>query len=364
LTDIIEKGNIVGYKKQLSKINLWRKYTMIKRYLLIGVVSVAGLLIVAAIITGNTNFSDQQKRPALSESTANIQTAVPKANNIEVTAAKSNAAKAVLDVQGMSCSGCINEIKSSLAGINGVGDVLVDLNSGRVEVFYDSSKVKDLGRISAAITAVGYPASLKQTLTKDEVETENRFFTSRSKLYIAAAGEWEISRQDFDAELLNSKNRYKKVYGNSVFTGDQGDALLQRLQSQIASGLISEGIQMQEVRKAGFKLPAKTVEVEFDEYLAEKGITQQEFKKILKDSGYDYSYFYKKFENRLTIDHYLNDKVLAGLSNDLEKKQRYSDWYNNASLLAKVVYYDKNLETIVKNSSAGGGCGTSCSTKQ
>ena len=140
---------------------------------------------------------------------------------------------------------------------------------------------------------------------------------------------------------------------------------MQRLQSQIASSLISEGIQMQEVRKAGFKLPANTVEAEFDEYLTEKGISRQEFKKLLQDSGYDYGYFYKKFENRLTIDQYLNDTVLSGLSNDLEKRQHYSDWFNNARLLAKVVYYDKNLENIVKNSSAGsGGCGNSCSTKK
>ena len=61
----------------------------------------------------------------------------------------------------------------------------------------------------------------------------------------------------------------------------------------------------------------------------------------------------------------VNDAVLAGFSNDLEKKQHYSDWFNNARLLVKVVYYDKNLETIVQNSSAGaGGCGNSCSTKQ
>ncbi|CAB1064907.1 hypothetical protein D1BOALGB6SA_9704 [Olavius sp. associated proteobacterium Delta 1] len=338
---------------------------MIKRYLLIGVVSVAGLLIVAAIITANTNTGDLQKTAVLSESTTNITTAVPKANNNGATAAKSNAAKAVLDVQGMSCSGCIYQIKSGLAGINGISDVLVDLNSGRVEVFYDRSQVKDLEKIASAITAVGYPATLKQTMTEDEIEKENNLFASRSKLYIAAVGDWEISRGDFDNELTHARTRYEKAYGKNVFTGDQGGALMQRLQSQIASSLISEGIQMQEVRKTGFKLPAKTIAAEFDEYLSEKGISRQEFKKVVKDSGYDYGYFYKKFENRLTIDQYLNDTVLSGLSNDLEKRQQYSDWFNNARLLAKVVYYDKNLENIVKNSSAGGGgCGSSCSAKQ
>ena len=337
---------------------------MIKRYLLIGVVSVAGLLIVAAIITANPTTGDQQKTAALSDSTANTTSAVPKEKNNGTGANKPNRARAVFDVQGMSCSGCIYTIKSGLADISGISDVLVDINSGRVEVFYDRTRMKDLKKVAAAITAVGYPATLKQTMTENEVAKENNLFASRAKLYIAAVGDWEISRGDFDNELSHARGRYEKAYGKNVFTGEQGGALMQRLQSQIASNLISEGIQMQEVRRAGFKLPANTVESEFDKYLTKKGVTRQEFEERLRDSGYDYGYFYKKFENRLTIDQYLNDTVLSGLSNDLEKRQHYSDWFNNARLLAKVVYYDKDLEKIVKNSSAGGGCGNSCSTKK
>jgi len=246
---------------------------------------------------------------------------------------------------------------------NGISDVLVDLNSGRVEVFYDSTKLKDLGRITAAITAVGYPATLKQTLTKDEVEKEYKVFASRAKLYVAAVGDWEISREDFNTELSHLRNRYQKVYGENIFAGDQGSALLQRLQSQVASNLISEGIQMQEVRKAGFRLPKQIFEQEFADYLTKKDSTRDQFEQALKDAGYDYAYFVKKFENRVTIDRYLNEKILSGLTNDLEKRQHYADWYNNAQLLAKVVYYDKNLENLVKNNSAGAGCGSSC-TKQ
>ena len=337
---------------------------MNRRYLLIGVVAVAGLLIVTAIFTANTNYGDQQRISALSETKTGLNTAVVEQDSAAAPAAMPNAAKAVLDVQGMSCSGCIYTIKTGLADLDGVSDVLVDVGSGRVEVFYDSARVEDPQKIASAITAVGYPATLKQTMTKDEVAKENNLYASRSKLYIAAVGDWEVSRQDFNSELSHARTRYEKAYGSSVFSGDQGQALMERLQAQITSNLINEGIQMQEIRKAGFSLPAKTVDLEFNEYLAQKGMTRQELKKLLKDSGYDHDYFYKKFENRVTVDRYLNDRVLSGLTNDLEKRQRYSDWFNNARLLAKVIYYDKNLETIVKNSSAGGGCGNSCSTKQ
>ena len=336
---------------------------MIRRYLLIGVVSVAGLLVVAAIITANTNFGDRQKAPVLSVSTAKIQTDAAGKNNNDVTGLDANSAKAVLDVQGMSCSGCVYQIKTSLSGFKGIKDVIVDVSGGRVDVFYDSTQLKDLGPVASAITDAGYPATLKQTMTRVEIEKESNLFSSRSNLYIAAVGDWDISRDDFDAELSHARNRYVKAYGKTVFTGDQGDALLQRLQSQVASSLISEGIQMQEIRKAGFKLPAKTVELEFNEFLSQKGTTPQQFERALKDSGYDYDYFFKKFESRLTIDFYLNDKVLSGLANDQEKRKHYSDWYNNARLLAKVVYYDKDLEKIVKNNSAGSGCGSSCTKK-
>lgn len=261
---------------------------MIKRYLLIGVVSVAGLLIVAAIIAATPTTGERQNSPLISNSSANVATDVPSTNVAQGAAGQFSSAKAVLDVEGMSCSGCIYQIKTGLADIKGINDVLVDVNSGRVEVFYDSARVKEPAKIATAITAVGYPATLKQTMTENEIKKENNHFASRSKLYIAAVGDWEVSRADFDSELSHARGRYEKAYGQGVFAGAQGAALMQRLQSQIASNLINEGIQMQEVRKAGFKLPAQSVEAEFAQYLVGKGITRQDFKNALQDSGYDY----------------------------------------------------------------------------
>jgi hypothetical protein len=117
---------------------------------------------------------------------------------------------------------------------------------------------------------------------------------------------------------------------------------------------------MQEIRKSGFKLPAPSVQSEFDSFLSQKGMTQDSFKRIIEDSGYDFAYFLKKFETQMTINRYVEEKVLTGISNDIEKKQQYSDWLNNARLLAKVVYYDRELENIAKTNSAASGCGSSC----
>jgi copper chaperone CopZ len=330
----------------------------------IGVIAVAIVLIAAAIITATSDPKSQQNTLDLAGVTTNTQDPAPgKTEASLVRVSDENASKAVLNVQGMSCSGCIYTIKSSLAGIEGIGEVLVDVSGGRVEVFYDEEKLEDVGRIASAISSSGYPATLKQTLTTAEIEKENNYLASRSEHYIVAVGDWDISRDEYGIELSHARKRYEKVYGKDVFSGNQGDALVLRLKSQVVSRLINEGIQMQEVRKSGFKLASGTVDLEFNEYLSQKNLTMDDFKRMLAGSGYDYAYFIKKFENQITINRYLEENVFSGLSTDVERQQQYRDWYNNAQLLAKVVYYDRQLETIVKSSSAGSGCGSSC-TKQ
>ena len=338
--------------------------SMKSRYMQIGVIVVGIILISAAIITATFNPYGQQKNPAAAEATGVTRTSSPgQVEAPETGVPAANASRAVLDVQGMSCSGCIYTIKSSLADIEGIGDVLVDVSGGRVEVYYDADKLADVGRITAAITASGYPATLKQTFTAAEINKENSYLASRSRHYIVGVGDWDISRDEYSTELTSARKRYEKVYGAEIFEGDQGDVLLQRLKSQVVSRLINEGIQMQEVRKSGFRLASGTVELEFEDYLSQKGLTMDQFKRMLAESGYDYDYFLKKFENQITINHYLEQNVFNGLSTDVEKQQQYRDWFNNARILARVVFYDRQLETIVKNNSGGSGCGQSCKKK-
>jgi copper chaperone CopZ len=357
---------------------------MLSRNLQIGIIAASVVLLATALITARTGSVSQPVEPLITEvttdetttaevttdepitgqQTANMPNSGIKQASNAVIPAGVNSSKAVLDVQGMSCSGCINEIKSSLAGIEGTGNVLVDLSSGRVEVYYDRAKLKDVGQIASAITAVGYPATLKRTLTSAELEKENSFLDSRSKLYIAAVGNWEISRDDYETELFHVKIRYESTYGMDVFNGNRGDALLQRLKSQVVSRLLTEGIQMQEIRRTGFKLPPETVQLELDEFLKKKGMTLDKFKQALDESGYEYAYFIKKFENQITINRYVEEKVFTGISNDRDKRQQYSDWFNNARLLAEVVYYDRQIEAVVKNNSGGSGCGSSCTSQK
>ncbi len=281
-------------------------------------------------------------------------------DRVEITG---NLSKVVLRVDGMSCSGCIYTIKSSLEPLKAVRDILVNLSAGEAEVYYDASALKDVLQIADAITASGYPATVSEIVSADQIKKERDLAAARSIYYIASVGQWMISRDDFNSEFNHAKSRYAQIYGERIFDSGRGKALMDNLKAQIVSRLINEGIQMQEIQSTGFAVDRQVVEVEFKKFLDRKKTQSDQFKTDLDRNGYAFEYFMKKFENQVLISKYLDDKILDGVTDGFEKRRRYESWFNNAKLLAKVVYYDKDIERLIQTRTAGG-CsgGSSCST--
>ena len=60
-----------------------------------------------------------------------------------------------LDVKGMTCGHCKMSVEGALKGLEGVSAVEVDLNSGKVEVTYDESKVSS-DNMKEAVEDQGY----------------------------------------------------------------------------------------------------------------------------------------------------------------------------------------------------------------
>jgi hypothetical protein len=84
---------------------------------------------------------------------------------------------------------------------------------------------------------------------------------------------------------------------------------------------------------------------------------------------YPFDYFMKKFETRVLLNRYLDEKVLGAAAGDYDKQNQYQAWFNTARVLSKVTIYDKELKRVSQNQSVGGGCGQSsgancCSTKK
>jgi copper chaperone len=265
--------------------------------------------------------------------------------------------KAVLAVQGMSCSGCVDTINKALAGFKGIQEIVIDVSAGRAELYFDDEILQDMDRITAAIREAGYPARLDKVIPAEQVKNELGVMAERSRLYVVSVGDLDISRKDMDKEITYAKKQYIGKYGEGVFATDRGKALLKSLKAQILSQLIDDGIQRQEIRKAGFTLEKAAVDKAYKEFLAKKGMDSDTFKASLDNNGLSFDRFMKRFEFRVLVSQYLDSEILMGTSNEFERQQRYFDWFNNSKVLAKVVYYDKDLEQLVQNRSSGcGGC--------
>ena len=63
--------------------------------------------------------------------------------------------KIIINVEGMSCSHCVNAVTKAVGGLDGVSDVKVDLEAKTAAVDYDSDKVTP-EIIKAAIEEEGY----------------------------------------------------------------------------------------------------------------------------------------------------------------------------------------------------------------
>ena len=267
--------------------------------------------------------------------------------------------KVIFQVDNMSCSGCIATIKSSLAGYAGIQDIIVDIAGGVTEVYYDSRQIKDVKALASSITASGYPAKVSQTLTAEQIRKDEAIATSRAKFYIASVSGWDISRSDFDTELAFAQKRYKQAYGENVFTSDQGKALLDSLKAQVVSRLINQGIQMQEVQRAGYRIDPKIVDMEFAQFMKQKELDLEKLKASLEKNGYPFDYFMKRFENQVLLNRYLDENVFAGAASDYDKQNQYRAWFNNARGLSKVTIYDIELKQLTRSQSSGSGCGQS-----
>jgi copper chaperone CopZ len=273
------------------------------------------------------------------------------------TNSDANLSKVVLNVSNMSCSGCISTIKGALAGYTGIKDILVDISSGKAEVYFNREELKDVSEIEKAITDSGYPARIMKTFTPEDLRNERDMAASKAEYYIASVSGYDIARADFTKELNAARQRVRKAYGDGILETAQGRTVDNRLKAQVASRLIDEGILLQQIMKSGYELNEDIMNIELEKHIKNSGKNENEFQQSIKDDGYDYDYFKKRFETRLLINGYLDEKVLAGASTQYEKQRMFASWFKNSQLLAEVVYYDKDLENAARNNSASGSCG-------
>ncbi len=269
--------------------------------------------------------------------------------------------RVLFQIEGMTCGGCVATIKSSLAGFDGIKDIQVDVATGTAAVLYDSRKIGDVEKLAQAITASGYQATVARVVDADQLQREKQTAARKSRQAIAAVGSVEIARTDFEAEMAHARSRYAAIYGAAVMEGQQGQRLEDNLKRQVARRLIEEGIHLQEIQRVGYRLPPEALERAFNAYLVKRKLSPEAFEADLVKNDMSLTYFKKKFSNRVLIRRYIDEEVIPSGLSDVEKQKRYADWFANARLMAGVTFYDTEIERLVGRSSAGGGCGSSCS---
>ena len=64
----------------------------------------------------------------------------------------------VLGIEGMTCDNCVKTLTKALKRVNGVKDVMVDRESARASITFDTTKT-DMPAIHEAILRSGYKAT-------------------------------------------------------------------------------------------------------------------------------------------------------------------------------------------------------------
>lgn len=264
-------------------------------------------------------------------------------------------AKAELSVQGLSCSSCIQEIETALARIEGIEEVLVDISRGKAQVYFDPDRIDTSDIIAEEISNAGYPASVVKELDPEEVALQIAFAEEQARFYIVSVAGWKVARADFETELSAAGLQYRKLYGDEVFAGINGEILEDNLKVQCLNRLISEAIMLQEVSRAGYAL-SKNVDQEFAVYLQRNDQNLETFKAAIQEFGYPFEYYKKKFENQILIQDYLENTVMKSATTPFQQQALYDQWFRNAQSLAEVTYYDKELDRLVQSAAVGSSC--------
>jgi copper chaperone CopZ len=324
----------------MNKNNIFTKKNMT-------VFIVAVLLAITAAVAFGFKLS---KTSALPQQVTGVE------DNSETLDLEANISKAILSVEEMSCSGCIATIKGSIAEIPGIMDIFVDVAGGRAEIYYDEKELKDVSRLEKAITASGYPARVKRIVTAEEIIREKDLADEKSQYYVASIGGYDISRADFDAEINAKRTQYEKRYGKDVFSSAKGLLLIDRIKVKVAQNLINEAMLLKEINRAGYKVDKEVLGAELQDHLTGTGKNEEEFRKALIEAGYDFEYYKKRFELKLLINRYLNEVILIKAQSQYEKQNLFNSWYQDVKKSAEVIYYDKDLERLVKNQGGSGSC--------
>lgn len=248
-----------------------------------------------------------------------------------------NAALAEYQIEKLTCGSCVSNIKTALAGLDGVGSVEVNLTSNRGRVTYDPAEV-DSQLIAKTISDAGYPTSLRLELDPQEYTALQQEQAQLGQEYMAKIGERLLARTDFEQEL--------RQRSGGATPAAQNDQLWQSVWKDVLQRelLLSAAEQNQVIIQPG------EVDARLDELRqGHQGLEQL----VIKRYG-SMDDFRARLREDLIINRNIEDNVYAGITDPRERQGKLQNWYAELKNSTEVIIYDSQLKAISQGS--GGGC--------
>jgi copper chaperone CopZ len=247
-----------------------------------------------------------------------------------------NAALAEFQIEKLTCGACVGNIREALSGTDGIGGVDVNLTSNRGRVTYDPEEV-DSQQIAEIITSAGYPAMLRMELSAQEYSSMQKEQESLSEKYLAKIGGRYLLREDFEAALRQRTGH------------DALPPLDERLWQTTWQDVLQRELLLSAAEKNNVIVQPGEVEARLDEL--KKG--HQGLEQLVTRRYGSVEQFRDRLHQDMVINKNIENHVLAGITEENQRKQRLSTWYAELQSNTEVTIYDNQLKSASQTS---GGC--------
>lgn len=251
-----------------------------------------------------------------------------------------------LNIGNLSCGSCVSNVQAALSKVDGVGQVDVNVTSSRGQITYDPNLTSS-GVIAKTITDAGYPSTVRLDLSAADYAKSQSENEQLGALYVARIGNRLVSRESF--------NQIIALRGAGLASGVSPYANKQ-LQGQVWQEIKEREILLAAAEKNQIVIQDGEVDNEIKRMKA----TVADFDAAIVARFGSYDRFFTQLKESMVINRNIEQNVVAGLSDDREKQQRFSQWYNDVLQNTNVTIFDpliKQAETE-GNSSCGGSCGS------
>ena len=247
-----------------------------------------------------------------------------------------NAALAEYQIEKLTCGSCVSNIESALSSLDGVGSVEVNLTSNRGRVTYDPSEI-DSGAIAAAITAAGYPASVRLQLDPQEYDALQQENAQLGQKYLARIGDRLLARSEFE-QIVQQRA------GGEV-SPDQ--------KSQIWQAVWKDVLQRELLLSAAEKNRIVILDGEVDAKLDELRMGQQGLEQLVVKRYGSMDNFRTRLREDMIINRNIEDHVYAGINDPRQQQSQLQAWYADLQKETEVIIFDPQLKAV---NPSGGGC--------